>query len=67
MELLSSLPSVSSTSRSPTQSELGKLHHFKGHVVEQGQDVGHELLVPQPPPGLCVGGVEGIRDQQAWS
>ena len=37
--------------------------HTDQHVAtvpEGGQDVGHEMLVPQPPPGLCVGGVKSM-------
>ena len=34
-------------------------------VPESGEDVVHELLVPQPPLGLVVGGVVAVGDQQA--
>ena len=34
-------------------------------VAEGGEDVVHQLLVPQPPLGLVVGGVVAVGDQEA--
>ena len=45
-----------------------RTHHTDEDVAavpEGGEDVVHELLVPEPPLGLVVGGVVAVSDQQA--
>ena len=34
-------------------------------IPEGGEDVVHELLIPEPSLGLVVGGVVAVSDQQA--
>ena len=34
-------------------------------LPQGGENVGHQLLISQPPPLLSVGGVEGVSNEQA--
>ena len=34
-------------------------------LPQGGENIGHQLLISQPPPLLSVGGVEGVSNEQA--
>ncbi len=40
-------------------------HQHVAPVAQRRQDVRHQLFVPLPPLGLHVGGIVGVRDEQA--
>ena len=45
--------------------ETHHAHEDVAGVAEGGEDVVHQLLVPQPPLGLVVGGVVAVGDEEA--